>query len=161
MINPIRWSIAERHMVRYHLSRLMWSGLGGMSLLLLLAIAIVAANATNALGSGPASTAMWSVALVVAPLLTGVSFITKESMVRRFSAESSLYQLVRGYRRTVLATQAICLLAGVVPCVIAMFNGGLLYPLLIVVVPLAAMFVHFPHTEKFYLVVEEVLQTGA
>ncbi len=149
MIEPERWTVAERYMVRYHLMHLVWIALAAISLIIV-AIGIVGAlTAAAVLKSAPVSVTLWYAVFVLTPALSATSFVVKDAILRRVSSEWPLYQVVSAYKRAVAVTHAIGLIAGLIPVALALWSGQFGYPLLVIIAPLGAMVYHFPHTDRF------------
>jgi len=148
-------------MVRYHLSHLVWWALGAISALIVALAAVFALTRFGILTTKLLDTTWWYATCVATPLLTGVSFAVKPAILRGGMAEWSLHRVVVKYERTLILVMMICLVAGLLPCIVAALSGEFGYPLLIVVVPLAALIAHFPHAERFSAFVEGLLEEHA
>ena len=156
MIQPERWTVAERYMVRYHLMHLVWIALAAISLIIV-AVAIVGAMAT--IGTTTATSVpvtIWYAVFVITPALTVASFVVRDTILRRMSPEWPLYRVVSTYKRATIATYAVCFVAGLIPVALAIWSGQFGYSLLIIIAPLGAMAYHFPHTDRFTTYTEQL-----
>ncbi len=149
MIEPERWTVAERYMVRYHLMHLVWIALAAVSLIIVAVGIVGALMAAGIVKSAPVTVTLWYAVFVVTPVLAAASFVVKDAVLRRVSSEWPLYQVVSAYKRAVTVTYAVGLIAGLVPVALALWSGQFGYPLLIIIAPLGAMVYHFPHTDRF------------
>lgn len=161
MLEPDRWTIAERYMVRHHLTHLLWWAIGFVSAVILalglaLALTTIGTKAANA-----SSTYLWYAAFVLTPVITGASFVTKDALLARAIGDWKLFRLVTHYKNALVSTYVLCLIAGLLPCVVAVVSGSFSYPLLVELVPLGAMLVHFPHDDRFHFYVEDVLHAAS
>ena len=161
MLEPDHWTIAERYMVRHHLTHILWWALGSISAIIL-ALGLVLALTT--IGT-PAPNAMWRYlwygVFVLVPAITGASFVAKDALLARAIDDWKLFRLVIHYKNALIAVYLFCLIAGLLPCVAALVSGSFGYPLLIELVPLGAMFVNFPHDDRFQFYVEDVLHAAS
>lgn len=156
MIEPERWTVAERYMVRYHLMHLVWIALAAISLLIVAVGIVGALMAAGILELAPVSVTLWCAVFVVTSALAAASFAAKDTILRRVSPEWPLYQVIAVYKRAIVVTYAIGLIAGLVPVALALWSGQFGYPLLIIIAPLGAMIYHFPHMDRFAVYAEHL-----
>jgi hypothetical protein len=157
MLEAERWTIAERYMVRHHLSRLVWIALTVVSLLVVMLGVLLAITSIDMLSPSPSARTHWFIAFLVTPVLTGAGFLVKDAFLGRVQTDWELYRFVIHYKRTVLYTYLLTSLAGAVPIAVAAWSGQFSYPLIITIVPLVAMLIHFPHIERFNVYIEDIL----
>lgn len=156
MVDVERWTIAERYMVRYHLTHLVWWALGSIGLLIIASIAVLAYTSVQSQPLHAMAKTLWHVTFVATPVLTGVSFLVKEHLLGRVYSDWELHKVLLHYKRTVGFAVLLCLAAGLIPVCVAAFAGHMSYGLLLTLVPLAALILHFPYQEKFYSLVDQL-----
>lgn len=149
MLSSPNWTIAERHMVRYHMSHLMWWALIAISvpvLALSLGAALIEITVLQPRGAG---LLIWGTTAAVAVLSPVVAFAIERGHIRSVPADRPLRAVVTGYKHAKLWAIAVCGIGALSP-VLALFVSGSFSPALgAVVFPLAFLVIRFPHAERF------------
>jgi len=159
MHGPEQWTIPERYMVRYHLSHLTWWAIAAVGVLILAIIVVLALTAAHVLRPVAANSIWWYAAFPITLVFTGASFVVKDMLLARATSDWSTHQVVTLYKRATTITVLLCLLAGLIPCALAAWYGQPGWPLLIAIVPVAALIVQFPRGERFRAFVDDLTQS--
>ncbi len=155
------WSVPERHMVSYQISRTVWWSIACAVAVLVSAATVLVLNAIGMSAAGGASSALWVVALVVPVAAAAGSFAAKESLLNRVEDDWTPYLVLKHYRIASVVASSLCLAGGLSPCAVALYVGQAGYELLAIVAPVGAMALHYPSAENVALLVEDVLHRPA
>ena len=149
MLSSPNWTIAERHMVRYHMSHLMWWALIAISvpvIALRLGAALVKIAVLPPRGAG---FLIWGATAAIAVLSPVVAFAIERGRIRPVPADRPLRAVVMWYKHAKLWAIAACGIGALSP-VSALYISGSFSPALgAVVFPLAFLMIRFPHAERF------------
>ncbi|OQB34523.1 MAG: hypothetical protein BWY06_03442 [Candidatus Latescibacteria bacterium ADurb.Bin168] len=159
MLSSPNWTIAERHMVRYHMSHLMWWALIAISapvIALSLGAALVRIAVLEPRGAG---FLIWGITAAIAVLSPVVAFVIERGRIRSAPADRPLRAVVMSYKHAKLWVIAVCGIGALSP-VFALYVSGSFSPALgAVVLPLAFLVIHFPHVERFTAFVDSHFDT--
>ena len=162
MLDSQRWTKAETHMVRYHSSHLVWVTSGSIVALVAVASAAVLVALLGTGAADASADAWWMASVVGVPALTAAIWGGKVYLLRRVSADWTLYKAILLYKWTLIIAMFGFLLAASFVCwVVAFVQAGVVHYAAVVLVPVAAMVLNFPHRDRLIGFVDETYARAA